>query len=147
MKFFRCLHDADGVHSDPQKVYIVYTLSPNQPQFLNFRSSWVWQCTSASSYPVSPFRKTAPLCVLLMKDTDTTWNIIYDDPFKHIKDAIISDTSLQYFFIAWANAHQTSSPPCPQPNRLAESSMMAVKLALQTCKYRRCQSKYNSPST
>ena len=40
---------------------------------------------------------TAPLCELLKKDTDFTWNHTYDDAFQHIKDAIISYTTLKYF--------------------------------------------------
>ena len=40
---------------------------------------------------------TAPLCELLKKDTDFTWNCTYDATFHHVKDAVISDTTLQYF--------------------------------------------------
>ena len=40
---------------------------------------------------------TAPLCKLLKKDTDFTWNHTYDAAFQHVKDAVISYTTLQYF--------------------------------------------------
>ena len=40
---------------------------------------------------------TAPLHELLKKDTDFTWNCTYDATFQHVKDAIISDTTLRYF--------------------------------------------------
>ena len=40
---------------------------------------------------------TAPLHELLKKDTDFTWNCTYDTTFQHVKDAVISDTTLQYF--------------------------------------------------
>ena len=40
---------------------------------------------------------TAPLHELLKKDTDFTWNWTYDATFQHVKDAVISDTTIQYF--------------------------------------------------
>ena len=40
---------------------------------------------------------TAPLCELLKKDTDFTWNHTYDAAFQCVKDAVISSTTLRYF--------------------------------------------------
>ena len=40
---------------------------------------------------------TAPLCELVRKDTDFTLNYTYDATFQHVKDAVISDTTLWYF--------------------------------------------------
>ena len=40
---------------------------------------------------------TAPLCELLKKDIDFTWSPTYDAIFQHVKDAVVSDTTLQYF--------------------------------------------------
>ena len=40
---------------------------------------------------------TAPMCELLKKDTDFTWNPTYDAAFHHVKDAVISDTTCWYF--------------------------------------------------
>ena len=40
---------------------------------------------------------TAPLHELLKKDTDFTYNCTYDAAFQHVKDAVISDTTLRYF--------------------------------------------------
>ena len=40
---------------------------------------------------------TAPLYELFKKDTDFTWNPTYDAAFQHVKDAVISDTTLWYF--------------------------------------------------
>ena len=40
---------------------------------------------------------TAPLCELLKKDTDFTWNCNYNAAFQCVKDAIVSDTTLWYF--------------------------------------------------
>ena len=39
---------------------------------------------------------TAPLHELLKKDTDFTWNYTYNATFQHVKDAVISDTTLCY---------------------------------------------------
>ena len=40
---------------------------------------------------------TAPLCELLKKDTDFTWNCTYDATFQCVKDAVVSDPTLWYF--------------------------------------------------
>ena len=40
---------------------------------------------------------TIPLHELLKKDTDFTWNCIYNAAFQHVKDAVISDNTLRYF--------------------------------------------------
>ena len=40
---------------------------------------------------------TAPLHELLKKGTDFTWNCTYDAAFQYAKDAVTSDTTLQYF--------------------------------------------------
>ena len=40
---------------------------------------------------------TTPLQELLKKDTDFTWNPTYDAVFQCVKDAVVSDTNLQYF--------------------------------------------------
>ena len=40
---------------------------------------------------------TAPLHGLLKKDTDLTWSCTYDAAFQHVKEAVISNTTLRYF--------------------------------------------------
>ena len=40
---------------------------------------------------------TVPLHELLKKDTDFTWNSTYDAAFQHVKDAVVSYTTIQYF--------------------------------------------------
>ena len=40
---------------------------------------------------------TAPLCELLKKDTDFTWNCTFNAAFQHVKEVVISNTILQYF--------------------------------------------------
>ena len=39
---------------------------------------------------------TDPLCELLKKDTDFTWNCTYDAAFQQVKEAVFSDTTLRY---------------------------------------------------
>ena len=51
---------------------------------------------------ISPFipglsTLTARLHELLKKDTDFTWNHIYDATFQWVKEAVFSDTTLRYF--------------------------------------------------
>ena len=53
--------------------------------------------TYLSSFMPGLSTVTAPLCELLKKDIDFTWNHTYDATFQHVKDAVISDTTLQYF--------------------------------------------------
>ena len=40
---------------------------------------------------------TASLHELLKKDTDFTWNGTYNTAFQHVKDTVVSDTTLRYF--------------------------------------------------
>ena len=50
-----------------------------------------------SSFILGLSTLTAPLHELLKKDTDFTWNCTYIATFQHIRDAVISDTTLWYF--------------------------------------------------
>ena len=40
---------------------------------------------------------TAPLCKLLKKDIDFTWNCTYDAAFQQVKDTVIRNTTFRYF--------------------------------------------------
>ena len=40
---------------------------------------------------------TAPLHELLKKDAEFSWNASYQTAFPHVKDAVVSDTTLCYF--------------------------------------------------
>ena len=40
---------------------------------------------------------TSPLHELLKKDKDFTWNPTYNATFQHVKDAVISNTTFQFF--------------------------------------------------
>ena len=53
--------------------------------------------TYLSSFILGLSTLTTPLHKLLKKDTDFTWNPTYDATFQQVKDAVISDTTPQYF--------------------------------------------------
>ena len=93
VNFFGCLYDTDGVHPDLGKVNAIHTLPAptNVTELQEFLGLYL-----------SPFipglsTLTAPLHELLKKDTDFTWNHTYDAAFQHVKEAVISDTTLKYF--------------------------------------------------
>ena len=95
LNFFGCLYDADGVHPDPDKVNTIYALPAptNVTQLQEFLGMVMY---------LSPFipglsTLTAPLHELLKKDTDFTRNCTYDATLQHVKDAVVSDTTLWYF--------------------------------------------------
>ena len=95
VNFFGCLYNANGVHPDPGKVNAVHTL----PVPINITE--VQEFLGLVTY-LSPFipglsTLTAPLCKLLKKDTDFTWNHTYNAAFQWVKEAVISDTTLRYF--------------------------------------------------
>ena len=95
VNFFACLYDADGVHLDPDKVNTILALPAptNVTELQEFLGMVMY---------LSPFIRglstlTAPLCELLKKDTDFTWNPTYGAAFQCVKDVVISDTTLWYF--------------------------------------------------
>ena len=95
VNFFSCLYDANGVHPDPDKVDPIHAL----PEPTNITEL---QELSGIVMYLSPFipglsTLTAPLHELLKKDTNFTWNHTYDATFQHVKDAVISNTTLRYF--------------------------------------------------
>ena len=95
INFFGCLYDADGVRPDPGKVNTMHALlvPTNVTKLQEFLGLVMY---------LSPFipclsTLTAPLHELLKQDTDFTWNCTYDAAFQHVKEAVISDTTLRYF--------------------------------------------------
>ena len=92
---FGCLYDADGVHPGPDKVNTVHTLPV--PTNVTKLQEFLGMVMYLSPFIPGLCTLTAPLCDLLKKDTDFTWNCTYDVTFQHVKDAVISDTTLQYF--------------------------------------------------
>ena len=55
--------------------------------------------TYLSPFVPSLSSSTAPLCGLLKKDTEFTWNKTYQDAFDSVKRLVCSDTTLHYFNI------------------------------------------------
>ena len=100
VNFFGCLYDADGVHTDPDKSSGIHALPA--PTNVSKLQEFFGMVTYLSTLIPGLSTLTAPLCELLKKDADFTWNHAYDATFQHVKDAVISDTTLQYF---------DSSPP------------------------------------
>ena len=95
IKFFGCLYDADGVHPDTNKVNAIHILLV--PMNVTELQELLGMVTYLSTFIPGLSTLTAPLCELLKKDTDLNWNCTYDAAFQHVKDAVVSDTTLQYF--------------------------------------------------
>ena len=95
INFFGCLHDADDVHPDPGKVNAVHALPA--PTSITKLQEFFGLLMYLSPFIPGLSTLTAPLCKLLKKDTDFTWNCTYDATFQHVKEAVISDTTLRYF--------------------------------------------------
>ena len=94
VNFFGCLYEADGVQPDPDRVNAVNTLPA--PTNVTELQEFLGMVMYLSSFILGLSTLTAPLHELLKKDTDFTWNTTYEAAFKHVKDAVISNT-LQYF--------------------------------------------------
>ena len=95
VNFFGCLYDADGVHPDLNKVNAIHALPV--PTNVTKLQEFLGMVMYLSSFILGLSTLTAPLCELLKKDTDFTWNPTYNAAFQGVKDAIISDTTLWYF--------------------------------------------------
>ena len=95
LNFFGCLYDADGVHPDPDKVNAVHALPV--PTNVTELQEFLGMLTYLSSFILGLSTLTAPLHELLKKDTDFMLNATYEATFQHVKDAVISDTTPQYF--------------------------------------------------
>ena len=94
INFFACLYDANGVQPDLGKVNAIHALpAPTNITKLQF----LGLVTYLSPFIPGLSTLTAPLHELLKKDTDFTWNCTYDAAFQHVKEAVISDTTLRYF--------------------------------------------------
>ena len=113
VNFFGCPYDADGVHPDLDKVNAVHALP--MPTNVTKLQEFLGMVTYLSSFMPGLSTLTTPLCELLKKDTDFTWNTTYNAAFQHVKDAVVSDTTLQYFDPSPLN--KTTSPCNPSPRR------------------------------
>ena len=95
VNFFGCLYDADGVHPDPEKVDAIHTLPV--PTNVTELQEFLGMVMYPSPFLPGLSTLTAPLHELPKKDTDFTWNCTYKAALQCVKDAVISDTTLQYF--------------------------------------------------
>ena len=95
VNFFGCLYDADDVPPDLDKVNAIHTLPA--PRNVTKLQEFLGMVTYISSFIPGLSTLTAPLSELLKKDTDFTWNPTYNAAFQHVKDAVISNTTLWYF--------------------------------------------------
>ena len=93
-QFFGCLYDADGVHLDLDKVNTIHALPV--PRNVTKLQEFLGMVTYLSPFIPGLSTLTIPLIELLKKDTDFTWNCTYDATFQHVKDTVVSDTTLQY---------------------------------------------------
>ena len=95
VNFFGCLYGVNGVHLDLGKVNAIHTLPA--PTKVNELQEFLGLVMYLSPFIPRLSSLTAPLHELLEKDTDFTWNCTYNAAFQHVKEAIISNTTLRYF--------------------------------------------------
>ena len=95
VKFFGYLYDESRVHPDPEKVDAVTALptATNITELQEFLDMVIY----LSPFIPSLSTLTAPLHELLQKDAELSWDAYYQTAFQYVKDAVISDTTLQYF--------------------------------------------------
>ena len=95
VKFFRCLYDESGVHTDPQKVGAVHALPT--PANITELQEFLGMVAYLSPFIPGLSTLTACLCELLKKDAEFSWDASYQTAFQHVKDAVDSNITLQYF--------------------------------------------------
>ena len=91
-KFFGCLYDESGVHPDPEKVDAVHALPT--PINVTGLQEFLDMVTYLSPFIPGLSDLTAPLCELLKKDAEFSWDASYQTAFQHVKDAVVSGTTL-----------------------------------------------------
>ena len=92
VKFFGCLYDESGVHPDPKKVDAVHALPT--PTNITELQEFLGMVTYLSPFIPGLSTLTAPLCDLLRKDAEFSWDASYQIAFQCIKDDVVSDTTL-----------------------------------------------------
>ena len=95
VKFFGCLYDESGVHPDPEKVDAVHALPT--PTNITELQEFFGMVICLSSFIPGLSTLTPPPCQLFKKDAEFSWDASYQTAFQHVKDAVASDTTLQYF--------------------------------------------------
>ena len=95
IKFFGWIYNKEGAHPDPSKVTAIHNMpAPETPAQLQ---KFIGMVTYLSPFVPSLSSFTAPLCGLLKKDAEFTWNKTYQDAFDLVKSLVCSDTTLCYF--------------------------------------------------
>ena len=92
VKFFGCIYDESGVHPDPEKVDVVHALPT--PTDITELQEFLGMATYLSPFIPGLSTLTASLSELLKKDTKFSWDASYQTAFQHVKDAVVSDTTL-----------------------------------------------------
>ena len=95
VKFFGCCYDESGVHPDPEKIDAVHALPT--PTNITELQEFLGMATYLSPFIPGFSTLTAPLCELLKKDAEFSWDASYQRAFQCFKNAVVSDTTLQYF--------------------------------------------------
>ena len=92
---FGCLYNAEGVHSNPEKVDAIHAM-PESTTVTELKG--VPRCVFYLSHFI-PIPQTWLHAKLSCwgRTLEFMSNTTYDGIFKYIKDAIINDTSIQYF--------------------------------------------------
>ena len=93
-QIFGCIYDKDSTHLDPSKVTAIHNmLAPETPSQLQ---KFLGMVTYLSLFIPSLSCFTVPLCGLLKKDVEFTWNETHQDAFDSVKSLVCSNTTLHY---------------------------------------------------
>ena len=94
VKSFGCLYNESGVHPDPEKVDATHALPT--PTNITELKKFLGMVTYLSPFIPGLCTLAAPLHEPLMKDAEFSWDACYQTAFQCVKDAVVSDTTLQY---------------------------------------------------
>ena len=94
INFFGCLHNANGVHPDLEKVDAVHALPA--PTNVTELQEFLDMVTYLSPFIHGLSTLTTPLWELLKKDATFTWNASYEATFQQVKQAVVSNATLRY---------------------------------------------------
>ena len=92
VKLFGCLYDESGFHPDPEKVDAIHAL--HTPTNITEHQEFLGMVTYLSTFIPGLSTLTAPLHELLKKDAEFSWDASYQTAFQHVKDNVVSDTTL-----------------------------------------------------
>ena len=95
VKFFGCLYDESGVHPDPENVDDVHALPT--PTNITELQEFLGTVTHLSSFIPSLSTLTTALHMLLKNDAEISRDASHQTAFQCFKDAVVSDTTIQYF--------------------------------------------------